>query len=171
MIEAAELGNFGYIKDASPEIYVRNYSTIHRMALDNRPEIPESEQLDNLWIFGPTGVGKSHYARHAFGRVYPKGKNKWWDGYRDEETVVIEDVDPADGAWIAYFLKIWGDKYPFIAEIKGKAKEIRPKRIIVTSNYRLKECMGRTEDYDPLMRRFKEVLMTGRDNNDNPIFS
>lgn len=123
-----------------------------------------------MWIFGPTGVGKSHYARHAFGTCYPKGKNKWWDGYRNEETVVIEDVDPADGVWIAYFLKIWGDKYPFIAEIKGRSKEIRPKRIIVTSNYTLRECMGRTEDYEPLIRRFKELLMVGRDNDNNPIF-
>lgn len=43
VIEAAELGNFGYIKDASPEIYVRNYATLHRIALDSRAEVAENE--------------------------------------------------------------------------------------------------------------------------------
>lgn len=48
---------------------------------------------------------------------------------------------------------------------------VRPKRIIVTSNYKIREVFFRAGDYEPLLARFEEKFMRGRDINNNPIFN
>ena len=85
--------------------------------------------------------------------------------------VLIDDAH-ADDAWLVHFLKTWADAYPFKAETKGGMTWIRPRWIIVTSNYRLAE-LGRRRTRDgmeypderdvaALRRRFKELEATER---------
>ena len=52
---------------------------------------------------------------------------------------------------------MWADHYPFKAATKGGQILIRPKRIIVTSNYPIAGCWEAQEDRDPMLRRFKVV--------------
>lgn len=54
----------------------------------------------------------------------------------------------------AQHLKQWADKYPYKAAIKGSYVTIRPKRIIVCSNYSISECYNET-DSQALKRRFQ----------------
>ena len=75
----------------------------------------------------------------------------------------LTEVSPTDAEWIAPMLKVWADHYPFIAEMKGRSVQIRPKHIIVTSNYSLEEIFKNPEDLEPLKRRFKQVHMIGYD--------
>ena len=60
--------------------------------------------------------------------VYVKNINKWWDGYANERIVLISDVEPDHGSFLGYFLKIWANCYPFLAEIKDSSFKIRPKK-------------------------------------------
>ena len=72
---------------------------------------------------------------------YQKEKNKWWCNYTGQDTVAIEEADPKTMEHLADRLKVWADRYPFPGEIKGGRLEgIRPKKIIVTSNYSIEEC-------------------------------
>jgi len=88
--------------------------------------------LESEWHYGPTGVGKSSSVRQRFPNPYIKGINKWWDGYKGQETVLLEDLGP-EHAFLVSYLKRWGDHYSFSAEVKGGTMQIRPKRILVTS--------------------------------------
>ena len=90
--------------------------------------------------------------------MYIKQHNKWWDGYNGEKVVLLDDLDAKDGPWIGKFLKLWGDHYPFPAEIKGSHLGlIRPESIIVTSNWPMNEVFTEPNVLKPLERRFQVI--------------
>lgn len=107
-------------------------------------DLPYSERKRNLWIFGPTGCGKSLWVREHFPaqNLYWKPISKWWDGYADEAAVVLDDVGQ-EHSFLGYFLKIWMDRYVFTGETKGGQFKLRPEYVIVTSNYRPEDVFGR----------------------------
>ena len=39
-------------------------------------------------------------------------------------------------------IKVWADRYPFIAELKGRSMWANPEGLIVTANYTLEELTG-----------------------------
>lgn len=118
----------------------------------------------NAWIWGPPGTGKSKlardYAESRGFRVYEKLANKWWDNYDGEEVVLLEDLDPKVCEALIHHIKLWADRYPFRAEIKGGSKRLMPKfQLIVTSNYPLCSCFPSGPDAEAITRRFDQWEM------------
>lgn len=107
------------------------------------------------WFYGISGSGKSRCARESYPNAYLKGgRTKWWDGYRGEDVVLIEDLDRRDADYMVYNLKIWLDMYPFPAEVKGGSLGvIRPKHVVITSNWSPSELWKDKQDLDPILRR------------------
>lgn len=138
--------------DIDPDIFIRYYSSLKAIARDHPVSVPNLNYLPGLWIHGPTGTGKSSLARKFYSPHYLKNINKWWDGYRGEPYVIIDDWDP-NHSMLSYHLKIWTDHYPFTAEIKGGARLVRPLWIIVTSQYSIDDCFD-CETATALNRRF-----------------
>lgn len=155
VITWAEDGDIDKIKDEYPHVYFLHKSKILALR-STTPTILDT--LTNEWWVGSTGTGKSRKLWSEYPNHYAKGLHKWWDGYSDEEVVAIEEMTPAAGQFLAHYLKIWADRYPFSPEIKGATlKKIRPKKIIVLSNYTIEECFPECQDSLPLRRRFKVV--------------
>lgn len=149
----------GRFDDIPSHLYVRFKGNFHSIFDDACVAKDCVSVLDHIWIHGCTGVGKSRYVWKNFPGAYRKPLNKWWDHYSKEEVVVLEDVDPTHEKWLGHLLKVWSDHYPFIAERKGGSRQIRPEKIIVTSNYSIADVFKDNGIYLPLQRRFKEYTV------------
>lgn len=77
--------------------------------------------------------------------------------------MIVEDLDPTH-KWISYMIKIWADKFAFLAEEKGASRWIRPKHIIVTSQYMIEQIWDDEETQEAIRRRFtvKEFTINDR---------
>ena len=116
-----------------------------------------------VFIFGVPGSGKTSMARDFARTCYPtedglsfymKPVSKWWDGYIGQPVVIFDDPNPEPFRCFAQELKIWGDRYPFMAEAKGRSMKICPEWFVITSNYSLEELTdGDAALYRALLRR------------------
>jgi len=153
---ALEHARRGTLEEIDPQIFICHYASIKRIEADNMGELLINPHTCGIWIVGPSGCGKSRGVREKFPDLYPKPLNKWWDGYSGQDEVLIDDVDKSHGQWIGSFLKIWADHYPFIAESKGRSNQIRPKRLLVTSQYTINEVFNHDAALiEAIERRFK----------------
>lgn len=132
-------------------VHARNVDYIHRQALNKRVLV--DTETKHQWYWGGTGTGKSRKARTENPGAYLKMCNKWWDGYMGQEVVLIEDFDKKHDV-LVHHMKLWADRYPFLAEVKGASCNIRPRLIIVTSNYHPRDIWTEESDLGPILRRF-----------------
>jgi len=124
----------GDFNNIPKDILIRNYSALKRIRVDNcQPPIRPDISVDVYW--GESGIGKTRRAWHEAGPVedvYIKNPNtKWWDGYRGQKTVIIDEfVGRID---ISYILT-WFDRYPSLVEVKGYSTPLLATKFFVTSN-------------------------------------
>lgn len=139
-LRLAEAGKLEEVKNTFSALYTR-YSQFYKSSI--KVCIDELDDACGVWIYGPPRSGKDYgvrtMAKELGKSLYLKNCNKWWDGYKNEEIVLLSDVEPSH-QFLGYFLKIWADRYAFNAEIKGGTLMIRPKQFFVTSNFSISEC-------------------------------
>jgi len=110
---------------------------------------------------GKPGTGKTHFARNHFGNdIFVKAQNKWWDGYKGQKIVVLDDLDiPVLG----HYIKIWADKWACSGEIKGATVALQHSHFIITSNYSIQDLWNKDEDFqirEAISRRFQVITFT-----------
>lgn len=110
----------------------------NRTIADRKPEV--------VWLYGPTGSGKTSMARKYFeflqgsgdgeitNYIRTPGPIKWWDGYEGDLYTVIDDFrrnQLRDVGGFAYLLRLL-DRYPVRVEIKGGSVPFVAHYIIIT---------------------------------------
>lgn len=154
--DAIEACKRGCLEDIPADLLTRHYSTYKKMKAEFQvAPVPLYGELQNQWLVGPPGCGKTSRAFFENPGAYLKGLNKWWDGYLDQEVVIIDDMDPYHKA-LAQEFKVWAHHYPFPAETKGGSLCIRPRKIVVTSNYNIDQIWEDEITREAMHRRFKE---------------
>jgi len=153
---AWDFAKTGEIESIDADIRVRLYSSLRRIEKDFMPAVERLNAPCGIWIYGMSGAGKSRTVLDAYPDLYPKPRNNWWDGYQREEVVLLDDVDKFDVA-LGGKLKHWADCYPFIGENKGGSLKIRPKKLFVTSQYKIEDIWQDEETRAALFRRFKVI--------------
>jgi len=110
----------------------------NRSIADRKPEV--------VWLYGPTGSGKTSMARKYFEFLQGSGDSeitnyirtpgpiKWWDGYEGDVYTVIDDFrrnQLRDVGGFAYLLRLL-DRYPVRVEIKGGSVPFVAHYIVIT---------------------------------------
>jgi len=151
--EALDAAKEGRFDDIPEDLYTRHYQTYKKIREDYLPKPQDLDELENEWRYGPTGTGKSRSAHEMYPNAYiKKADTIWWDGYNGEDVVIIDDFDKYH-VKLGYQLKIWLDHYKFQAERKGGSSYIRPKKIIITSNYHPRDIWDDEKTLNPVLRR------------------
>lgn len=158
--EAVASGNI----ESLPESYAMRLKQLEYFVSKKRKvleDLPDGYKA--LWIWGPTGVGKSHHVRARVPKpAEKKGNSKWfpvkWNG---TDELLIDEVAP--GKIAPEDMKAWTDRYVFPIETKGGEQNVRPKFVFITSQYRIRACYPEEIDYTAIERRCTEVHRTSRD--------
>jgi hypothetical protein len=116
-------------------------------------------EINVFCYWGDTGTGKTRRAFDEAGeRFYIKNPNtKWWDGYKGEENVIIDEFDGLIG--ITYLLR-WFDIYPCTAEIKASQVALKALNFWITSNKDPREWYPNAtiQQNAALLRRMKTII-------------
>ena len=158
--DAFELAKAQKINEIEKGMLIRYYHAFKRIAQDNPPVPADLTAKKNYWFLAPSQYGKSTYVRKKFGpksNLYDKGPNKWWIGYKGEKNILCDDFGPKQCQYLGWYMKRWADLFSFPMETKGGGTQIRPARIIVTSQYTIAECFTDEKECEAVSNRFKVV--------------
>lgn len=162
ILELAQIGDIGSIKDLYPGQYLRYKRTIHEIAREEAKCL-ERNKPRGIWLFGPAGSGKT--SAIAKQDAYFKGPNKWFDGYAGERIILLDDMRSGDWSFLEHYIKRWADSYPVTGEIKGAHVKLNHDWFIITSNEPLKDSIKGLDSYhhQAIVRRFTSISTESND--------
>lgn len=116
-----------------------------------------------LWCFGLTGTGKSRFAHSLTpdSTFVKNAANKWWDGYEQEDTVILDDYRCNAQLGFSDLLRL-ADFHPLPIEMKGASGHFNSKRVIITTPLSIDETFASLDwmtegSIAQLKRRFVEL--------------
>ncbi len=150
----------GEFEEIPKNMLIRYYHAFKRIQQDHPVKPPSLLEKDNEWVLAPSGYGKSTYVRRKYEDIYDKAPNKWFVGYQNEETILCDDFGPEQCKYLGWYLKRWADNFSFPMETKGGGRMIRPKHIVVTSQYAIEDCFEDMETVEAINNRFETTNLT-----------
>lgn len=136
-----------------------------------------------IWLWGPTGCGKTRYAydeakkemakyeaeKYDSEPYFTNGELTWWEGY-DAHPVVVIDEFREHHAKLDQMLRIT-DRYPYRVQNKGSTRQLLAKVIFITSCYPPDELYRSTagrsaknrDSVKQLLRRITSIINLATD--------
>lgn len=146
------------IYDMFPKEYLRTMKNANKIRKLNQSE--RKHKMENIYLFGETGTGKSFLANNLFPGAYcaelpERGGNWWFDMYENEEYVIIDEFA---GQVAMEKMNRFLDRYPLRLQEKGGFVNFNSKGIIILSNHRIESLYKDKLELDPKtwLRRWKE---------------
>jgi len=138
-----KLAKEGKFDEMNAGVVMRCYRTIKDIYVDNSTA-PIREDVKVMYFWGDTGTGKTTEAFRQvleLGEPYylKSGSNKWWDGYKGEKNVIMDEWDGQIG--VTHLLK-WFQHFPTSVEIKGGTTHLHATRFWITSNVSLEDSLN-----------------------------
>lgn len=152
--------------EMDPKVKALHLSKLRYAVAAEEEEVQEtvkdlvSSRQTHEWHYGAPDSGKSKHCRHYYTNpadVYTwEWTDAWWDGYKFQRIVHLEDVDESIGRRTS-LLKKMADDHAFDINRKNLPKiSIRPDQILVSSNVHPKDCYKGVH-LAAILSRFKVV--------------
>ncbi len=117
-------------------------------------DVEPTNTCKGIWIYGPTGAGKTTEALRRFPEAFRKPPTKWWDGYQGEEVVLLDDLRKTHAEFIVYYLTQYMDRHaPPAGEVKGGNLPLPFKWFVVTSQWSIEDIFEEPRDREAIYRR------------------
>lgn len=113
-----------------PEMYVKYSRSFEKMF--NAVSPVRSEPPKVFWRWGLAGTGKTRYCVEKHPDHYIKDGTPWWDNYKQNEAIIIDDFD--NQIPFRTLLKML-DRYDFQGQIKGGYVRINSPFIYITCEF------------------------------------
>lgn len=107
--------------------YHRGIERMKEVLDEDREEAPHV-----VWLWGKAGVGKTRRAIESHASCYIKDGTQWWNGYNQEEAIVIDDFD---FRWPYRDLLRLLDRYKYQGQTKGGYVKINSPYIYITCEH------------------------------------
>lgn len=145
------------IADAHPGTFIRYNKGL--TAVKNLHTKHRTEKSHNTWIWGKSGTGKTSSVinKHGADNVYIKDGTIWWDGYNNQEAILIDDFD---GKWEFRNLLRLLDYTQYQGQIKGGYVKINSPFIYITCEFEPSHYYGSRVEINSNI----EQLPSGSDN-------
>lgn len=158
LLSKAEVGDLTYIRENHPREYLIYYNIFNKISLANLKPQPVTRKC--YWLYGKPGVGKSRVCQQLWPGAYWKAANKWWDGYTQESTVILDDLGTDH---LSEYLKRWADRYKVSGEVKGGGIALSYDVFVITSNFHPSELFAQVPQVtkEAILRRFEVIEVLG----------
>ncbi len=106
-------------------------------------------------LTGPSGIGKSYWARANTSNAFNAFDGKWFDGYDGISDIIINDMTGVSFMELRTLLQI-ADEGGYSLQWKGGVMNIAPRRLVMTSNIRTQDWYEYAKiriPYEALRRR------------------
>lgn len=125
------------VRNNHPTVYLKYHMGFKALQNDYECEM-RTRKPNVVWSYGPTGTGKTKsfydFVEHRGGinnnNIYIKDSTKWWDGYKGQPYILIDDFR---GAIPFNMLLRILDRYPMNVEVKGGYRQLANADIFITS--------------------------------------
>lgn len=113
-----------------PEVYFKYSRAVEKMY--QAMLVPRAKPPEVHWRWGLAGTGKTRFCIEKHPNHYIKDGTPWWDGYKQQEAIIIDDFDNQ----IPYrtLLRML-DRYVYQGQVKGGYVHINSPYIYITSEY------------------------------------